>query len=145
MCVGGKGVTQTGRQRLSLDTADNEEVVELPTNRFQLLWLSSVLLPLLVPATYVPELNSGLLVLHLALNQGDTLTLLTPSTITTLALVLLPKKPANSIVRTAVHLASNSLQPDSAKYLLYSVLVVIFRYFRVLPEVLYNLNSSVAL
>lgn len=35
MCVGGKGVTEAGRQRLSLETADNEEVVELPTNRFQ--------------------------------------------------------------------------------------------------------------
>jgi len=35
MCVGGKGVTQAGRQRLSLEAADNEEVVELPTDRLQ--------------------------------------------------------------------------------------------------------------
>lgn len=34
MCVGGKGVTR-GRQRLSLEAADNEEMVEFPSNRFQ--------------------------------------------------------------------------------------------------------------
>lgn len=42
MCVGGKGVTR-GRQRLSLETADNEEMVELPSNRFQT-FLASVCL-----------------------------------------------------------------------------------------------------
>lgn len=34
MCVGGKGVTR-GRQRLSLETADNEEMVEFPSSSFQ--------------------------------------------------------------------------------------------------------------
>lgn len=79
MCVGGKGVTR-GRQRLSLETADNE-MVGLPSVGFRLLCLLSVFLYLLVPAKYMQELNRVLLTLHLVLKEGP-LTLLTPVIIT---------------------------------------------------------------
>lgn len=78
-----------GRQTKTLETADNEEAVELAANRFQTLWLPSSLLHLLVTAMYVLEMNGVLLVLCLVLNQDDTFTLIIPSTIITLAPVLL--------------------------------------------------------
>lgn len=89
MCVGGKGVTEADRQRLCLETADNEEVVGLLQIGFRLLWLPSSLLHLLVTAMYVLEINGVLLILCLVLNQVDTFTLLIPSRIITLAPVLL--------------------------------------------------------
>lgn len=75
MCVGGKGVTEADKGS-ALETADNEEVVELPSNGFQTA-LASVFLHLLVPAKYIPELNSVLLTLHLGLKEGP-LTFVTP-------------------------------------------------------------------
>lgn len=89
MCVGGKGVTEADRQRLCLETADNEEVVGSLQIDFRLLWLPSSLLHLLVTAMYILEINGVLLILCLVLNQVDTFTLLIPSRIITLAPVLL--------------------------------------------------------
>lgn len=76
MCVGGKGVTR-GRQRLSLETADNEEMVEFPSSRFQTSLASVCVLHLLIPPKNIPELNSVLLTLYLVLKEGPS-TLLTP-------------------------------------------------------------------
>lgn len=146
MWVGGKGVTQAGRQRVSLESADNEEVVELPTNRFQTSLAFVFLVGFASPRNVRTWAEQCAARLALSVKPGwffyPSHSSCSNHTSTSLATKI------NSKQNCARRCAFGKQQPWAwfgQVFMLRSVLVVIFRHFRVLPEALYNLNNSVAL
>lgn len=114
MRVGGKGVTGAGGQRLGRETADNQEVGELPTNGFPCSLASLFLLVFAGPCKVRPRAGAAK---RAAGDPGTGVTLLPPPTVTASAPGLLPTQTAIGIAHAAVCSASPSLQPDPAKYL----------------------------
>lgn len=143
MCVGGKGLREAGRQRLCLETAD--KVVKLPTNRFQTSLAFVCLLAFASPHNVHPGAERCAAVL-LGVNPGWIFYRAHSSCSNHIGTRLATK--INSTQDRAHRCAFGKQQSwawFSQIFVLRSVLVVLFRHFGALMEVLYNLSSSVTL
>lgn len=115
MCVGGKGVTR-GRQRLSLETAPNKEMLEFPSNRFQTSLVPVRVLAFASPCKIHTRAEQCAAHLALGVKRGS----FNPSHscnnhITTSLVTKISK--AKRIAHTIVYLRTNSIEHDTDKCL----------------------------